>query len=262
MRIGAAASSATGSAAGKPDEGRGEPGDGGQAGKARGPGRAGERTISSSWSGTSASARPTIAAARSASPTKDLEARAREQDRGRADGAHDGRRFSEFDALHPSRPGSLVGAGPTQRQSAQRPDTSSRWPVVTKPCAAEIRSSHGSSSQSVELDDAVAARADEMVVVPVSAEAVAELALAVGERVDHALVGEEPERAVDGGEPEPLAAPAQALVELLRGHVVVLLHQLGEDRQALPRRPDADALEQLDGPRLLGRWPRGYASTA
>ena len=92
-----------------------------------------------------------------------------------------------------------------------------------------------------------------MVVVTVPAEAVAELAVVVGEGVDHALVGEEPERAVDGGEAESLAAPAEAFVELLRRHVVVLLHQLGEDREALPRRPDPDALEQLDGPRLLGR---------
>ena len=51
--------------------------------------------------------------------------------------------------------------------------------MVTNPCASEIRSSHGSSSQSAELDDAVAARADEMVVVARAAQAVAELAGAV-----------------------------------------------------------------------------------
>jgi zinc transport system substrate-binding protein len=88
--------------------------------------------------------------------------------------------------------------------------------------------------------------------VAVSAEPVAVLALAVGEYVDHALVREEPERAVDGGQTQPLASPAQALVKLLGGDVVVLVHQLREDREALTRRPDADACEQLGRVRLLG----------
>ena len=79
-------------------------------------------------------------------PGEHLEAGAGKQDHGRADCAHDGRRLGEFDALH-DRSRSLDGAGPAQRQSAQSPETSSRWPVVTKPCAAEIRSSQGSSSQ-------------------------------------------------------------------------------------------------------------------
>ena len=91
----------------------------------------------------------------------------------------------------------------------------------------------------------------------VAAAPVTELALAVGEGVDHALVREEPERAVDGCEAEALALSAQAPVELLRGDVVVLLHQLGEDGQALPRGPNAHVPEQLGCPFLLGRGHRG-----
>lgn len=86
----------------------------------------------------------------------------------------------------------------------------------------------------------------------VAAQPVAELSLPVRERVDDALLGEQPEGAVDGREPEALASPPQTLVKLLRGHVVVLVHQLREDGHALARRPDADAFEQLHGPCLPG----------
>jgi zinc transport system substrate-binding protein len=50
-------------------------------------------------------------------------------------------------------------------------------------------------------------------------------------------------------------------VELLRGDVVVLLHQLGEDGQALPRGPNAHAPEQLGCPFLLGRGHRGMLAS-
>jgi zinc transport system substrate-binding protein len=89
-----------------------------------------------------------------------------------------------------------------------------------------------------------------MVMVAEAAEPVAELTLPVREGVDHALLGEEPERAVDGREPQALAALPQPLVELLGGDVVVLVHQLREHSHALAGRPDADALEELDGARL------------
>ena len=103
----------------------------------------------------------------------------------------------------------------------------------------------------LQLDDLVAVRADEMVMVALAAPAVAELAGVVREGVDDAFAREQPERAVDGREPEPLASAAQPLVELLGGDVVSLAHQLGEDGHALARRPDADALEHAHGFNLL-----------
>ena len=84
-----------------------------------------------------------------------------------------------------------------------------------------------------ELDDTVALGAHEMMVVPLRAAAIAELAGPVGEDVDEALVGEEPERTVDGCESQPLAARAQPLVELLRRDVVGLGEELCEDGRAL-----------------------------
>jgi zinc transport system substrate-binding protein len=104
-----------------------------------------------------------------------------------------------------------------------------------------------------ELDDTVALRADEVMVVTLGAAAVAELTGPVGEDVDDTLVGEEPERPVDGREPEALAAGAQPLVEVLGGDVVGLSEELGEDSRALTRRTEAGFLEQALGPaELLG----------
>ena len=103
----------------------------------------------------------------------------------------------------------------------------------------------------LQLDDLVAVRADEMVMMAFAAPAVAKLARVVREGVDDAFVREQSQRAVDGREPEPLSPAAQALVELLRGDVVSLAHQLGEDGHALARRPDADALEHAHGLNLL-----------
>ena len=92
-----------------------------------------------------------------------------------------------------------------------------------------------------------------MVVVPLRAAPVAELAGPVGEDVDDTLLGEEPERPVDGGEPQPFAAAAQPLVELLGGHVVGLPEQLGEDGRTLPGRAEAGLRQELLRPaQLLG----------
>lgn len=57
-----------------------------------------------------------------------------------------------------------------------------------------------------ELDDAVAAGADEVVMMALAAPPVAELARTVRERVDDAGLGQEAERAVDGRQAELLAA--------------------------------------------------------
>jgi zinc transport system substrate-binding protein len=84
-----------------------------------------------------------------------------------------------------------------------------------------------------------------VVVVPLGTAPVAELSGAVGEDVDDALLGEEPERAVDGREPQPLAAAAQPLVELLGRDVVGLPEQLGEDGRALPGGAEAGRRQEL-----------------
>jgi hypothetical protein len=89
-----------------------------------------------------------------------------------------------------------------------------------------------------ELDDAVAARADEMVVMHVAAEPVAELARVVGEGVDGALLVEERQRAVHGCQPDAGALSSQPVVELAGRDVVVLAGQLLHDLQALRGLPD------------------------
>src|SRR6185312_16579089 len=69
------------------------------------------------------------------------------------------------------------------------------------------------------LDDAVAALAEEVVVMLDAAEPVALLAAVMRENVDDALRAEERERPVDGGEARPRVAIAQTAPELLRRHV-------------------------------------------
>jgi zinc transport system substrate-binding protein len=92
-----------------------------------------------------------------------------------------------------------------------------------------------------------------MVVMPLGAPPVAELAGPVREDVDDALVGQEAQRSVHRREPQPFAACAQPLVELLRGDVVRLPEELGEDRRPLPRGAEAGCREQPFGPApLLG----------
>ena len=107
-----------------------------------------------------------------------------------------------------------------------------------------------------ELDDAVTARADEVVMVIVAAPAVAELAGVVSKRVDHTLAREERERPVHGREAESLASPAQARVQLLGRQVVTLARELGEDADALRRRSNPELREQ---PSSLGRRRRIHA---
>ena len=86
-------------------------------------------------------------------PDEQMQTGAGEEQKGRGEGAHHRSRLCEFDALHPPRRRSLVGSRlrereRRQRQSSQSPETSRWCSVATKPCRAEIRSSHGSSSQS------------------------------------------------------------------------------------------------------------------
>ena len=90
-----------------------------------------------------------------------------------------------------------------------------------------------------EFGNAVAARADEMMVVPLAAQAVARLARPVRELVDDAVLAEEGKRPVDSGETDWIAALAKARVDFLRGRIVRLGRERFEDEQALARRPEA-----------------------
>ena len=58
-------------------------------------------------------------------------------------------------------------------------EISTRWSVATKPCRFAARSTQSSSPHSCDLDDAVAALAEQMVVVRVAAQPVALLAAVV-----------------------------------------------------------------------------------
>jgi hypothetical protein len=90
-----------------------------------------------------------------------------------------------------------------------------------------------------ELDHAVAARADEVMVVVLAAPAVAELARVVRKNVDRALAGQARERAVDGRQAEAFAALLEPRVKLLGRDVIVFVLELRDDRDALRRGPHA-----------------------
>src|SRR5919201_2931925 len=89
------------------------------------------------------------------------------------------------------------------------------------------------------LDDAMAAVADEVVVVTLAAEAVARLAGVVHQRVDDAALAEERQRPVDSGEADPLVPRLEAGVDLLGGRVVRLAGERLEHSNALPCGADA-----------------------
>jgi hypothetical protein len=95
-----------------------------------------------------------------------------------------------------------------------------------------------------QLDDAMAAGADEMMVVDVAAQPVAELAGVVRQRVHGAVLMEERQRPVHGGQPDAGALPAQPVVELTSGDVVALARQLLDDLEPLGRLPDPVAGEE------------------
>ena len=97
----------------------------------------------------------------------------------------------------------------------------------------------------LKLDDTMATRAHEMVVVVLAAQAVAKLAAVMGERVDHAPLVEQGEGAVDGGKTNRNVARPKTLEQLLGRRVVFLPGELLEDADALTRDPDIRSLEQL-----------------
>ena len=81
-----------------------------------------------------------------------------------------------------------------------------------------------------------------------AAPPVAELAGVVGERVDGTFARQDRQRSVHGGETRSLASVAEARVEGLRGEIVLLAHQLGEDERPRPGRPHPEALEKGPSP--------------
>jgi zinc transport system substrate-binding protein len=95
-----------------------------------------------------------------------------------------------------------------------------------------------------ELDDAVARAADEVMVVALAAEAVADLAGMVHQSVHDSLLAEERERAVDGRESDCITARDEPPVDLLRSRVVRLRSQGVQHRESLPRGTDAVSSEE------------------
>ena len=111
-----------------------------------------------------------------------------------------------------------------------------------------------------ELDHAVAALTDEMVVVLLAAEPVARLARVMAERVDGAAVAECGQRPIHGREPDALAGAGKSRVDLLRGRVVPLVGEDAEDGKPLASRPQAVPQKELDGIRLRPGAHVPYAS--
>lgn len=97
----------------------------------------------------------------------------------------------------------------------------------------------------LKLDDTMATRAHEVVVVVLAAQAVAKLTAVMGERVDHAPFVEQGKSAVDGGKTDGDVPRPQPLEQLLGRRVVFLPGELFEDADALTRHPDIRSLEQL-----------------
>ncbi len=86
-----------------------------------------------------------------------------------------------------------------------------------------------------ELDDAVARAADEVMVMALAAEPVADLAGMVHQRIYDTGLAEEREGAVDSCEADGVAARGEPPVNLLRRGVVRLRGQSIQHREALAR---------------------------
>lgn len=102
-----------------------------------------------------------------------------------------------------------------------------------------------------ELDDAVAALADQVMVVALAAEAVADLTRVVHQRVDDAAIAEQRQRPVDGRQADAVATGRERSVDLLRGRVIPFNGKDAEHGEPLPRRPQAVLAEEGVG--LRGR---------
>src|SRR4029079_18552085 len=110
-----------------------------------------------------------------------------------------------------------------------------------------------------ELGHAVAARADEMVMVPLAAEAVTGLARPGRELVEDTVLAEKRKRPVDGGEADRVAALAKARVDLLRRRIVGLGRERLENEQALARRAEPGLRQSVArGALRVGHRPVRY----
>jgi len=95
-----------------------------------------------------------------------------------------------------------------------------------------------------ELDDAVAGAADEVMMMALPAEAVADLAGMVPQGVHDSVVAEQRQRPVDRRESNRVAARDEPSVDLLRRRVVGLRGQSVQHREPLPRGADAVPSEE------------------
>ena len=109
----------------------------------------------------------------------------------------------------------------TAQQSAQVPKISRSWLTSRKLCSRGHRVGPLLHRRAGHLDGPAAAAADQMVVVAGRAAPVGGLAVGGPQRVQLAGVGHRLQGAVDRGQPDPLAQPAQLVVDLLRGPELV-----------------------------------------
>ena len=82
---------------------------------------------------------------------------------------------------------------------------------------------------------------------PLAAQAVADLARVVHQRIHRAALAERRQRPVDRGKPDPVATGQKRRVDLLRGGVVALSGEDAEHREPLLRRSQAVLSEQIGG---------------
>lgn len=94
-----------------------------------------------------------------------------------------------------------------------------------------------------ELDDLMALGAGQVVMMLAAAEAVADLARAMHERVDDAVAAQQSERPVHGRKADGGSSRANRLVNVLRGRVVRLGGERLEHPHPLARRPNPPGLE-------------------
>lgn len=111
-----------------------------------------------------------------------------------------------------------------------------------------------------ELDHAVAALADQVVVMPVAAEAVARLSRVMVERINGTGFAESGQRPVHGRQPDASWSAGEGGVDLLCGRVVPFRGKHPEDGHPLPGRPQAVPQKELDGVRLRPGAHVPYAS--
>ena len=97
----------------------------------------------------------------------------------------------------------------------------------------------------LELDDALARDAGEVVVVREAAQPVRRFAARARERVDRPVLGERLQRAVHGREADPETAPTEPDVELLRAGPVRLALELADDGEPLGGRAEPRLPEEL-----------------